>query len=71
MCGVLIAPGLETSLEALSTQAAELPFVALDQPGALFGKNTVESMTSGFIYGFAAMVDGLLDRIASYGTLKP
>jgi type III pantothenate kinase len=65
LCGVLIAPGLETSLEALSTQAAELPFVALDQPGALFGKNTVESMTSGFIYGFAAMVDGLLDRIAN------
>ncbi|MGI6333216.1 MAG: type III pantothenate kinase [Saccharofermentanales bacterium] len=66
LCGVLIAPGLETSLEALSAQAAELPFVALDQPGALFGKNTVESMTSGFIYGFAAMVDGLLDRIAGF-----
>lgn len=64
LCGVLIGPGVQTSLDALSERAAELPDVALDNPGALFGKNTQDSMTSGFVYGCAAMVDGLLDRIA-------
>ena len=64
LCGVLIAPGVETSLEALSAKAAELPDIALDKPRSLFGKNTQESMTSGFVYGCADMIDGLLDRIA-------
>ena len=64
LSGVLIGPGVQTSLDALSERAAELPCVALDNPGALFGKNTNESMTSGFVFGTAAMIDGLLDRIA-------
>lgn len=66
LCGVLIGPGVQTSLDALSSRAAELPCVALDNPGAIFGRNTNESMTSGFVYGIASMVDGLLDRIADF-----
>lgn len=64
LSGVLIGPGVQTSLDALSERAAELPGIALDNPGALLGKNTIESMASGFVYGSAAMVDGLLDRVA-------
>lgn len=64
LCGVVICPGALSALNALSAQAAELPRVAVDKPRDLFGKNTNDSMTSGIVYGHAAMVDGLLDRIA-------
>ena len=65
LCGVLICPGVRTSLDALSGAAAELPRIAVDGPKHLFGKNTVDSMTSGAVFGHAAMVDGLLDRVAA------
>jgi type III pantothenate kinase len=48
----------------LSAGAAELPRIAVDNPRGLFGKNTIDSMTNGIVYGQAAMVDGLLARIA-------
>jgi type III pantothenate kinase len=64
LCGVLIHPGVRSSLDALSAQAADLPSVALDNPRHLLGKNTIDSMVGGVIYGNAAMIDGLLDRIA-------
>lgn len=63
LCGVLICPGIRSSLDALSSRAAELPSIALDKPKRLFGKNTNDSMVNGIILGHAAMVDGLLDRI--------
>lgn len=64
-CGALICPGVHPSLNALSSQAAELPRVAIDSPRTLIGKNTIDSMVSGIIYGNASMIDGLLDRIAA------
>jgi type III pantothenate kinase len=63
LCGVLIHPGVRSSLDALSAQAAELPGIALDTPRSVLGKNTTDAMISGIIYGHAAMVDGLLGRI--------
>ena len=59
----MICPGVQSGLEALSFAAAALPDISLDQPKALLGKNTVDSMTSGVIYGAAAMIDGLVDRL--------
>lgn len=64
LCGVLICPGVRSSLDALSAHAAELPSIALDDPKILLGKNTIDSMVGGIIYGNASMIDGLLDRIA-------
>jgi type III pantothenate kinase len=64
LCGVLICPGVRSSLDALSAHAAELPSIALEIPKILLGKNTVDSMVSGIIYGNASLVDGLLERIA-------
>jgi type III pantothenate kinase len=64
LCGVIICPGVRSSLDALSDQAAELPSIALESPRHLFGKNTIDAMESGVILGHASMVDGLLDRIA-------
>lgn len=63
LTGVMICPGVRSGLEALSFAAAALPDISLERPRALLGKNTVDSMTSGVIYGAAAMIDGLVERL--------
>jgi type III pantothenate kinase len=61
--GGVIIPGIEISLEALFSRAALLPRVELVEPRNVLAKNTVESVQSGVIYGFAAQVDGLCRRL--------
>lgn len=61
--GGLLLPGVNVSLEALSRRAAQLPDISLQHPKALIGKNTEDCMRSGIIYGTAAMIDGIIDRI--------
>ena len=61
--GGMIIPGIKTSLDSLSSHASQLPFISLEAPKHLIGKNTVECMQSGIIYGNACMLDGLIDRI--------
>lgn len=61
--GGVIIPGIEISLEALFARAALLPRVELVEPRSVLAKNTVESVQSGVIYGFAAQVDGLCRRL--------
>ena len=61
--GGVIAPGVAISLEALYTQAAALRSVELVRPRSVIGRSTVESIQSGVLYGFAAQVDGLVERI--------
>lgn len=61
--GGVILPGIEISLEALFARAALLPRVELVEPRSVLAKNTVESVQSGVIYGFAAQVDGLCGRL--------
>lgn len=70
LIGVLIAPGVASSLDTLSHSAAELPRIALEPPRQLLGRNTIDAMTSGLIYGQAAMVDGLIQRIADEWALE-
>jgi type III pantothenate kinase len=60
---VAIAPGLATGAEALFRFAANLPQVALMRPPHAIGKNTVHSMQSGLVWGFAGLVEGLVRRI--------
>jgi len=60
--GGAIIPGIEISLDALFGRAAALRRVELIEPRNVIGKNTVESMQSGAVYGFAAQVDGLCAR---------
>jgi type III pantothenate kinase len=62
--GGLIFPGVMVSLDSLSANAAQLPGISLDKPKKVIGKNTVDCMRSGMMYGTAAMLDGLIDRIA-------
>jgi type III pantothenate kinase len=61
--GGVIFPGVEISLEALSERAAALPKIDLVEPRALVGKSTVDAIRSGMIYGYAAMVDGVVGRL--------
>ncbi|MGH9094024.1 MAG: type III pantothenate kinase [Acidimicrobiales bacterium] len=61
--GGVILPGIEISLEALFARAALLPRVELIEPRSVLAKNTVESIQSGAIYGFAGQVDGLCRRL--------
>ena len=61
--GGLIFPGMRLSLDALTSHTAQLPGISLDQPKSVIGKNTVDCMRSGMMFGTAAMLDGLIDRI--------
>ena len=61
--GGVIFPGVKLSLDALTSRAAQLPGISLDQPKKVIGKNTVDCMRSGMMYGTAAMIDGLVERI--------
>ena len=63
LLGVVIAPGIKTSLEGLATKTAQLPMVELDAPKTVIGKNTKHCMQSGIIFGFAGLVDSILYRI--------
>jgi len=61
--GGAIAPGVAISLEALYAQASALRSVELVKPRSVIGRSTVESIQSGVLYGFAAQVDGVVERI--------
>jgi type III pantothenate kinase len=61
--GGVIAPGVQISADALYLHAAKLPRVELARPGKVVGRNTVASMQSGLVYGYAGMVDAVVDRI--------
>lgn len=61
--GGAIAPGIAVSMDALFHNAAALRRVELVEPRSVIGKSTVESIQSGVLYGFAAQVDGMCQRI--------
>ena len=61
--GGIIAPGLMTAADALFSRAAKLPRVEIERPKKVIGTSTVEAMQSGIVYGYASLVDGLIDRM--------
>lgn len=63
LLGVVIAPGLRLAAEALSGRAAQLSRVALESPPHVLGRNTVHAMQSGLVYGYASLVEGLVNRL--------
>lgn len=68
--GVSIIPGVELGISALSGGTAQLPHIGLDAPRSVIGKNTVDAMQSGVVYGNACLIDGMIDRITEeYGDL--
>lgn len=61
--GVIIAPGVITSLTALVQNTSQLPDIELTQPKSVLGKDTETCMQSGMVYGYIGMVEGFIDRI--------
>ena len=61
--GGLVAPGVELSAAALVERAAKLPRFDIRKPEVLIGQTTVESMQSGFFWGYVSLVDGILARM--------
>lgn len=61
--GGAIAPGVQLSMEALARYAAQLRSVAISTPPAAMGTNTADALRSGLVFGFAAQVDGLVQRL--------
>lgn len=61
--GGVLAPGIETSMEALFSRAARLVKVDYVEPPSVIGKTTVAGLQSGVVYGFAGQVDGIVEAI--------
>lgn len=61
--GGVLAPGIETSMEALFQRAARLTKVEFAEPRSVIGKTTASALQSGLVYGFAGQVDGIVKRI--------
>jgi type III pantothenate kinase len=61
--GGVLAPGIEVSMDALFARAARLRKVEYVEPETVIAKNTVASLQSGVVYGFAGLVDGIVERI--------
>lgn len=62
-CGCTITPGIGISLDALSARTSQLPNISLKTPKKAIGKNTIDSMQSGTVFGYAAMIDGLCEKL--------
>jgi type III pantothenate kinase len=61
--GGVIAPGILTAAEAMFQQAAMLPHVELARPNRVIGTNTIDAMKSGIVFGYVALVEGMVARI--------
>lgn len=63
--GVSIIPGVQIGMSALAGGTAQLPQISLDAPKYVIGKNTVDAMQSGIIFGNSSLIDGMVQRIKS------
>ncbi len=69
--GGMIMPGVGLSVRTLAKGTSQLPSVSVETPDNLIGKNTVDCMKSGIVYGNACAIDGLIDRITEELGEKP
>jgi type III pantothenate kinase len=61
--GVAIAPGINISIDALIGRTAKLPQIALDAPAHAIGRNTIEALQAGIIFGFVGQTEALIARL--------
>ena len=61
--GGMILPGIRVSMDSLTSRTAQLPRISMDAPKKLIGRNTIDCMKSGMIYGNASCIDGMIRRI--------
>lgn len=63
LIGVVIAPGMKSSLEGLVKNTAQLPMIELEAPNTAIPKNTKTAMQAGLIFGFAGLVENIVKKI--------
>jgi type III pantothenate kinase len=63
LLGGSIAPGLKSAMKALSSNTAQLPFVQLEAPPSVIGRNTIHAIQSGVVLGYVGLVESLIKRI--------
>ena len=61
--GGMILPGIRVSMDSLTSRTAQLPHISMEAPKRLIGRNTIDCMKSGMIYGNASCVDGMIRKI--------
>lgn len=69
--GGIIAPGINLSFDALQKAAAKLPKIDIAKPRNIIGKNTKNAMQSGLYYGYASMIEGMINKISIELGKKP
>jgi len=69
--GGCIAPGIMISIEALFERAAKLPRVEISKPKSVITKDTVSAMQAGIIFGYAGLIDGIVERMKAEIKTKP
>ncbi|HEY9084915.1 MAG TPA: type III pantothenate kinase [Candidatus Tyrphobacter sp.] len=62
-CGVAIAPGIQVSIDALVGRTAKIPQIALEAPHTALGRNTIEALQAGIVYGFVGQSEALIKQI--------
>lgn len=71
-CGASIIPGVLMGSKILASGTAQLPQISLEAPKSVVGKNTVDCMKSGVVFGNASLLDGMIDRFnEEYGESLP
>jgi type III pantothenate kinase len=71
LLGVVIAPGLRLSADALINRAAQLSKVAFEAPPHVLGRNTIHAVQSGLIYGYVGLVEGVIARLSAELDIQP
>lgn len=69
--GGVILPGVQTSADALAEKCAKLPRVEISKPACVIGRNTEDHIRAGLTFGYADMVDGLVDRFEKEMEARP
>lgn len=69
--GGCIAPGIVISSEALFEKASKLPRVEFSKPKTIITKDTISAMQAGIMFGYAGLVDGIVDRMKAEVTTSP
>jgi len=69
--GGVISPGIAISSDALFEKASKLPRVELKRPRTIIAKDTVSSMQAGVMFGYAGLVDGIVERMKAETRSNP
>ncbi len=68
--GGVIAPGIKSSIKNLSLSTALLPMFNLKNQQKSYGKNTIDALNSGFIWGYEGLINNIINKITKNWKMK-